>query len=128
MELFIFNIYIYIYIYSSIITKFTTSSYKKPTNIKPYTFNFHCECPLCYKRTIIKTFISIAKLISSSQTIFLNELKDIKQTLIKNGSPNYIFDKEIKHFIDKMEQYNIDNNLNHKQPINLTKTNFITIR
>ena len=33
--------------------------------------------------------------------------------------PNYIVDTEIKHFINKTEQYNIDNTLNHKQSINL---------
>ena len=59
------------------------------------------------------------KLLSSSRTIFLNELKNIKQTLINNGFLNYIADTEIKHFIDKTEQHNIDNILNHKQSINL---------
>ena len=29
--------------------------------------------------------------------------------------PNYIVDTEIKHFINKSEQHNIDNSLNHKQ-------------
>ena len=75
--------------------------------------------PFHYKRTIIKTLISRAKLLSSSQTIFLNEFKNIKQTLINNGFPNYIVDTEIKQFIDKPEQPYIDNNLNHKQSINL---------
>ena len=28
-------------------------------------------------------------------------------------------DTEIKHFINETEQHNIDNTLNHKQPINL---------
>ena len=58
-------------------------------------------------------------MLSSSRTIFLNELKNIKQTLINNGFPNYIADTEIKQFINKPEQYNIDNILNHKQAINL---------
>ena len=35
-------------------------------------------------------------------------------TLINNGFPNYIFDTEIKHFINKTKQHNIDNTLNHK--------------
>ena len=98
---------------------FTTSTYKKPTNINPCTLNFWCECPFHYKRTIIKTLISRAKLLSSSYTIFLNELKNINQTLINNGFANYIVDTEIKHFIDKTEQHNIDNTLNHKHSINL---------
>ena len=45
-------------------------------------------------------------------------LKNIKQTLINNGFPNYIADTEIKYFITKTEQHNIDNILNHKQSIN----------
>ena len=36
------------------------------------------------------------------------------QALINNGFPNYIIDTEIKHFINKTEQHNIDNILNHK--------------
>ena len=68
---------------------------------------------------MIKTLLSRAKLLSSSQNIFLNELKNIKQTLINNGFLNYIVDTEIKHFINKTEQHNIDNTLNHKQSINL---------
>ena len=39
----------------------------------------------------------------------------MKQTLINNAFPNYTVDTEIKHFINKTEQYNIDNTLSHKQ-------------
>ena len=35
------------------------------------------------------------------------------------GFPNYIVDTEIKPFIIKTEQYNMDNTLNDKQSINL---------
>ena len=41
-------------------------------------------------------------------------LKIFKKTLINNGFPNYIVDTEIKHFINKAEQHNIDNILNRK--------------
>ena len=47
--------------------------------------------------------ISRAKLLSFSGTIFINELKIIKQTLINNGFPNYIVDIEIKHVSNKTE-------------------------
>ena len=79
-----------------------------------------------YKRIIIKKkLISRTKQLWSSQTIFLNELMNIKQTLVNNGFPNYVVDTEIKHFINKTEQPNIDNKLNHKQSINLCyKTQF----
>ena len=51
--------------------------------------------------------------------MFLNELKNIKETLINNGFPNYIVDAEVKHFINQTDQPNIDNILNQKQSINL---------
>ena len=104
---------------TSNIDRFITSTYKKPTNINPCTLNFQSKCLFRYKRTIIKTLISRAKLLSSSQTNFLYQLKNIKQTLINNGFPNYIVDTEIKQFINKPEQHNIDNILNHKRSINL---------
>ena len=72
----------------------------------------------CHQRTIIKTLISGAELISSSRTIFFNELRNIKQILIYNGCPNYTVDK-IKDSIHKTEQHNIDSTLSHKKPINL---------
>ena len=59
--------------------RFITFTYKKTTNINPCTLNFQSECPFSYKKkTIIKTPISRATLLSSSRTIFLNELKNIK--------------------------------------------------
>ena len=55
-------------------------------------------------------------------------LKIFKKNLINNGFPNYIVDTEIKHFINKTEEHNIDNIVNHKQPINLYyKNNFKVI-
>ena len=47
------------------------------------------------------------------------ELNNIKQRLINNGMPNYIVDRDIKHFIHKTEQHNIDNTLNYIEAINL---------
>ena len=60
---------------TSNIDRFITSTYKKPTNINTCTLNFQSECPFHHKRTIIKTLISWANQLSSSQTIFLYELK-----------------------------------------------------
>ena len=107
-------------IHTSNIGRFITFTFKKKsTNINPFTLDFQSENPFRYKRTIIKTLISWTKVLSSSRTMFLNELKDIKRTLINNGFPNYIVDTEIKQFLNKPDQPNIDNNLNHKQSINL---------
>ena len=98
---------------------FISSTYKKPTNINTCTLNFQSEYPFHYKRTIIKALISRVQLLSSSWTIFLNELKSIKQALIYNGFLNYIVNTGMKHFINKTEQCSIYNTLNHKQSINL---------
>ena len=99
----------------TVMTDLSPPHMKKPSNINPCPLNFQSECLFCYKRTIIKR----AKLLSSSWTIFLNKLRNINQTLINNGFPNYIVDTKIKQFINKPEQHNIDNNLNNKQSINL---------
>ena len=81
--------------------RFITSSYKNlPTIISAPPIS-KVNNPSAYKRSIIKTLISRAKLLSSSRTLFLNELKNIKQTLMNNGFPNYIADTEIKQFINK---------------------------
>ena len=57
-------------------------------NNNAYTLNFHSECPFRYERIVIKTLISRAKQRSSLRTIFLNELRNIKQTHLNYGFPN----------------------------------------
>ena len=79
---------------TSNICKFTAPSCETPTNINPCILNFHSEYLLRYKQTIKR-----AELISSCRIIFLNELINIKQTLINNRFPNCLADEEIKHFI-----------------------------
>ena len=57
---------------TSNIDRFITPKYiKKTFNINTCTLNFQSE--FCCQRTIIKTLISRAKLLSSSQTIFLKK-------------------------------------------------------
>ena len=73
--------------------------------------NFKSECPFRYKKkqkkkTIIHNLISRAKLISSSKTIFHKVVKNIKQTLINNGFPNFIVDEQIKCMIKNVNQQN----------------------
>ena len=58
------------------------------------------------KKVIINNLISRAKLISSSKTISYKEIKNIKQTLINNGFPNYIDDDQIKRMIKNVCQQN----------------------
>ena len=72
---------------------------KKPTYNNFCTLNFKRACRFRYKKAIINLLISCAKLISFSKTIFFKEIKNIKQTLINNGFPNYIVDEQIKCII-----------------------------
>ena len=90
-----------------IITSLTLLT-KKPTNNNSCTLHFKSEYPFRYKKkkTIINKLISRVKLISSSKAIFYKELKNIKQTLINNGFPNYIIDEQIKRTIRNINQHN----------------------
>ena len=93
-----------------------------------YIYIYICACVCVCVRVCIyiyiyimnhnKTLISRVKLMSSSATIFLNEIKNMKQTLINSGLTNHFLDTKIKHFFNKTEQHIIDNTLNHKQSIN----------
>ena len=78
---------------------FTTSLYKKPTSLNSSTLNYKSECPYRYKTAVIKNFLQRAKLISSSRTLFLKELSNIKQTLVNNGFPNRLVDEQISVFL-----------------------------
>ena len=62
--------------------------------------------PSNIKKAIINNLISRTKLISSFKTIFYKELKNIKQTLISNGFPNYIVDEQIQPTIRNVSQQN----------------------
>ena len=103
-------IYIYIYIYvcvcehlipfldvltDSTNNTFTTSPYKKPTKNNSTLLNYHRECLQKYKIVIIKKLIHRAFYISSSKTIFYNELI-IKQTLVNYDFPYKLVDQQIK--------------------------------
>ena len=103
---------------------FSTSTYKKPSSNNSCTLNFKSECPFRYKKAIINNLISLAKLISSSKTIFYKEVENIKQALINNGFPHYIVDEQIKHMI-KMLTNKINTVLLHS--VNKHISNFFTV-
>ena len=85
---------------------FTTSTYKKPLIITPVPSTLKVNAASDIKKAIINNLISHAKLISSSKTISYKELENIKQALINNGFPNYIFDEQIKRMIKNVNQRN----------------------
>ena len=76
--------------------RYVTAPYKKPTCESSCLLNYRSECPERYKIAVIKNFINRAKKISSSHLIFYKELSNIKQTLVNNGFPNYVVDRQIK--------------------------------
>ena len=62
--------------------------------------------------------INCVKQISSSNKIFYNELKNIKQTLINSGFLNYLEDEQFKLMINNKNKTNnksyvTQNNYNH---------------
>ena len=91
---------------------------KPPSNNNSSALNFKSECPFRYKKAIIKNLISHAKLISTTKTIFCKKIKNIKQTLINNGFPNYIVDKRIERIIFYRNQMHY----NYKLDENISKT------
>ena len=91
---------------NNIINNFTASTYKKSLIITPVPSTLKVNVPSNIKKTIINNLISRAKLISSSKTILYKEIKNIKQTLIYNGFPNYIVDEQIKCMIKNVNQQN----------------------
>ena len=76
--------------------RYITTPYKKPTSESSCLLNYRSECPEKYKIAVVKNFINRAKKISSSHQIFYKELSKIKQSLVNNGFPNYVVDRQIK--------------------------------
>ena len=96
---------------------FETSTYKKPTSINSCLINYKSECPFRYKTAVIKNLIKRSKLISSSNTIFYNELRKIKQTLVNNGFPNHVIDEQINLSLKTFNDNN--NSLQNNEPTNI---------
>ena len=89
---------------------FVTSPYKKPSSKNSPLLNFVSECPERYKVAVIKNLIYRAKSISSCSSIFHKALCGIKQTLINNGYPNHIVDRQISITLENSRNNNETNN------------------
>ena len=89
-----------------IITLLTLITKKNPpiTTLAPSSLKVNT--PSDIKKAIINKLIYPAKLISASQIIFYNQLKNIKKSLISYGFPGYNVDERIKRTI-KMFAYKI---------------------
>ena len=79
---------------------FKTSIYRKSTFTGLFT-NFMSFIPFNYKVGLVKTLVHRIYEISSSWSIFDQEIINIKEILKKNSFPPNIIDKEIKSFLDK---------------------------
>ena len=80
--------------------RFSTSVYRKKASIGLFT-QFHSFTPVSYKIGLIRCPIHRALKISSSYTIFHNELENIQILLQKNRYPKSVIDNQIKTFLDK---------------------------
>ena len=69
------------------------------------------ECPDRYKSSVITGPIRRAYKICSSQNVFNNEIKKLKQILINNGYTNTQFDNELKTFLLKKDSPPPNNNI-----------------
>lgn len=98
-------------------SEFTTYLYNKLTNMNSCILNSDSQCPKRYKIAVITNFVNRAYKNSSSQRIFLGELKHIKQRWVNNDFPSYIIDKQIKSFLQKI--HNTHNKNTIPQNINI---------
>ena len=85
--------------------RFPTSVYRKKKSIGLFT-QFHSFTPMSYKIGLIRCLIHRTFKISSSYTIFHNELEKIKILCQKDMYHKSVIDKQIKTFRDK--QFTVD--------------------
>jgi hypothetical protein len=78
----------------------STSIYRKPTNTG-VLLNFSAICPPQWKNAIMNCFISRAHLVSSSWTIFHEEICKLSNIFCSNGYPKHLFDNCVNRFLSK---------------------------
>ena len=92
--------------------QFVSDLYRKSTNdVK--LLNARSECPDRYKSSVITGSIRRAYKICSSQNLFNNKIKKLKQILINSGYTNAEFDNELKTFLLKKDSPPPNNNINN---------------
>ena len=80
--------------------KFVTSVYVKPTNTGK-TLNARSECPLKYKNSVLRAFITRSIKTSSTYELMSTEFNRVKQLLVNNGFTNTEIDQEIHKQLNK---------------------------
>ena len=80
---------------------YRTSIYKKKTD-SGKVLNGSSECPERYKTGMIRTLIQRSYKISSDWTLFEQDIKRLKQTLVNNGYSNSMFDQICNKFLENV--------------------------
>ena len=96
---------------------FKTSVYRKPSN-SGKCLNGDSECPMKYKTSVIRAYVSRAFKICSDWPLLHHELNRIRQILTNNGYSMVEIDREIK---TKMSKFNegLNKQNDSKNPINI---------
>ena len=81
--------------------------------------------PTKYKIALIKILLHKAYHISSSKTIFYQELKNIKQNSVNNNFPNKLIDQQINQYLHNIHKNSNKNNNNNTNRINQCDMNQI---
>ena len=81
-------------------SNFTTSVYKKPTNMG-LCLNGRSECPVRYKRAAINAYIRRALTHCSTWKATTDEIENASQVLVNNGFSNKEIGTQVKKAIDK---------------------------
>ena len=80
-----------------------TSWYRKPSNTLMF-YPWESHGPKIYKINLIKTMINRLKIICSNESLSNKDLKQLKESFLWNGYPNYIIDKYVNMCIKQKRE------------------------
>ena len=80
---------------------YSTTVYRKPTDAGR-CLNAKSECPDRYKTSVVRAYIRRAYKNCSDWSLFHEEVVRFKQILVNNGYNNSLIDKEVKFFLNKV--------------------------
>ena len=103
---------------------FKTSVFRKTTFMGLF-MNFTSFNPSCYKLGLIKTLIDRVYKICYDRMTFNTEVKKVKEYLCKNLYPPQLVDKQIKNYLDKIEQQQETDKNENSDNISYQKLPFI---
>ena len=86
-----------------------TKVWRKPTHTN-LLMNFSAFCPKSWKRGLILCLLHRAKLICSSQKLFLNEVSKLKKLFVVNAYPSVFFDETFNSFLKNISNVKLPDN------------------